>query len=62
MFARFARRIIEAGGQQFADSPNMIRDPKRHSWRLADGFMQAAKNCNAQHTSRRRQCDDQASC
>jgi very-short-patch-repair endonuclease len=43
MFARFARRIIEADGHQFADSPNMIRDPKRHSWRLANGFVNMAK-------------------
>lgn len=43
MLARIARRIIETSGEQFTDSPDMIRNPKRHGWSLADGFMHSAK-------------------
>jgi hypothetical protein len=36
MFVRFARRIIETCGHQFADGPDMIRDPERHRWRFSN--------------------------
>jgi len=43
MLAGIARRIIETCGHQFADRPDMIRNSECHSWRLANGFMHAAK-------------------
>ena len=39
MLARIARRIFETGAHQFADRPDVIRNPKRHYWSFADGFM-----------------------
>jgi len=49
--ARIARRIFETGAHQFADRPDVIRNPKRHYWSFADGFMHGG---NALRPFRRR--------
>ena len=41
--ARMNRRIVEASRRQFADRPNMIRQPLRHGWRRPQRLVDAAE-------------------